>query len=98
MIDLILLLQAESDIQSAFNRCEAIQEGRGELFLNRVDVVLGMLRRHPELGSVYAAPFRRILVRDFPYGIFYQVQPSRIIVNAVLDLRQDQERIRRKLL
>jgi toxin ParE1/3/4 len=98
MIDLILLLQAESDIQSAFNRCEAIQEGRGELFLNRVDAVLGVLRRHPELGPVYAGPFRRILVRDFPYGIFYQVQPSRIIVNAVLDLRQEPERIQRKLL
>jgi hypothetical protein len=39
-----------------------------------------------------------MLVRDFPYGIFYSVQPSRLIVVAVLDLRQDPETIRRKVL
>jgi hypothetical protein len=37
-------------------------------------------------------------VRDFPYGIFYDIQPTRIVVCAILDLRQNPEAIRRKVL
>jgi hypothetical protein len=38
-----------------------------------------------------------MLIRDFPYGIFYQVQATRLVVAAIVDLRQDPEAIRRKL-
>lgn len=38
-----------------------------------------------------------MLIRDFPYGIFYVVQPTRIVVSAVMDLRQNPETIRRKV-
>ncbi len=34
MIDLLLLLQADLDIQAAFNRYEDYQTGRGELFIS----------------------------------------------------------------
>jgi hypothetical protein len=39
-----------------------------------------------------------MLIRDFPYGIFYEAQPARIVVGAIMDLRQDPEAIRRKVL
>lgn len=97
MIDLILLAQAENDIQLVFDRCEDVQEGRGEIFLSMLDFAFGNLRRYPELGPVYAGPYRRLLVRDFPYGVFYQQQPGRIVVAAILDLRQHPAAIKRKL-
>jgi len=98
MIDLILLLQADLDIQAAFSRCEDIQAGRGEIFMRQLDVALTLLRQHPEIAPIYSGPYRRMLIRDFPFGIFYQVQPSRIIVTAIVDLRQDPHTIRRKVL
>ena len=51
MIDLILLLQADVDIQAAFDRYENYQSGRGEVFMRQLDVALTLLRRHPELLS-----------------------------------------------
>jgi hypothetical protein len=33
----------------------------------------------------------------FPYGIFYEVYPARILVVAILDLRQDDSSIRQRL-
>jgi hypothetical protein len=39
-----------------------------------------------------------MVIREFPYGIFYEVQPKRIVIGAILDLRQDPETIRKKLL
>lgn len=97
MIELILLLQADSEIQGAFNRYEEIQSGRGEVFLRQLDLAFGIVRRNPEIGSKYGMNYRRILVRGFPYGVFYQVQPARIIVAAVLDLRQSPDRLRKRL-
>ena len=97
MIDLILLLQADLDIQTAFNRYEDYQAGRGELLLHQLDAALGLLRHHPEIAPLYSAPYRRLLLRDFPCGIFYQVQPSRVVVVSVLDLRQDPRAIHKRL-
>lgn len=97
MISLILLLQADSDIQSAYNRYEEYQSGRGELFLRQVDLALGLLKRQPYAGRIYGGQHRRILVHGFPFGIFYQASPTRIIVVAVVDLRHDPELIRKKL-
>ena len=98
MTELILLLQADLDIQAAFGRYEDVQPGRGEVFLHQLDGSLTLLRAHPEIAPVYTGPYRRLLMRDFPYGIFYQAQPSRIVIAAIMDLRQDPETIRRKLL
>lgn len=95
--DLILLLQAEQDIQTGFNRYEDFQTGRGEVFLRHLDAALTLLRQHPELAPVYGGRYRRMLIRDFPYGIFYEVQSKRIVVGAIMDLRQNPETIRRKL-
>ena len=98
MKDLILLWQADSDIQSAYNRYENFQDGRGAVLLNHLEVALSIIRRHPLIARTYAGPFRRMLVRNFPLGIFYEVQPTRVMVVRVMDLRQDPRIIRRRLL
>lgn len=97
MIQLILLQQADMDIQAAFDRHEDYQEGRGEVFIRHLDAAFALLRQNPEMAPTYAGSYRRMLVRDFPYGIFYSVQPSRLVVVAVMDLRQDPETIRGKV-
>jgi hypothetical protein len=78
MIDLILLLQADLDTQQAFKRYEGYQAARGELLLRQLDAAFGLLRRHAEIAPVYSGPYRLLLLRDFPYGVLYQVQPSGI--------------------
>ena len=97
MTDLIFLLGAEVDIQSTYQRLEDFQEGRGLVFMQCLDAGLTLLRRHPQIGSVYEAPYRRLLVRRFPFGIFYEVQADRIVIAAVMDLRQSPEAIKRRL-
>jgi plasmid stabilization system protein ParE len=97
MMELILLLQAEIDIQSAFSRYDDYHSDRGMVFLKRLDAALTMVRHHPNIGPLYDVPFRRMLVRDFPYGIFYEAQAGRVVVVAVMDLRQHPETIRRRL-
>jgi hypothetical protein len=65
--------------------------------MRQLDAALALVRQHPEAAPVYSGPYRRMLVREFRYGIFCQAQPARIIVVAIMDLRQDPRAIRRKL-
>ena len=96
-MELIVLLGAESDIQVAFNRFEEYREGVGLKFLQELELAYEYLRRHPRIGRLYANNRRRLLVPNFPFGIFYAVEGDRIVVSAVLDLRQDPDRIRERL-
>lgn len=96
-MDLILLLAADIDIQSAFEKFDGYQEGRGEIFMYQLDACLGLLRQQPYIAPKVAGNYRRLLMKDFPLGIFYEVQPTRIVVNGVMDLRQDPQAIKRRL-
>jgi plasmid stabilization system protein ParE len=65
--------------------------------MRQLDVAFTLLREHPEIAPVYMGPYRRMLIRNFPYGIFYQAQPKRLVVAAILDLRQNPTSLRRRL-
>jgi plasmid stabilization system protein ParE len=97
MTDLIFLLNAEVDIQTAFNQFEHQQEGRGVLFMQHLDAAFTHLRHQPQMGPPYKTPYRRLLVSKFPYGVFYEAQATRIIIAAIVDLRQSPRAIHRRL-
>jgi plasmid stabilization system protein ParE len=96
-MELILLLQADLDVQAVFGRYEEYQVGRGEVFMRQLDAAFTLLRQHPEIAPVYKMPYRRMLLKNFPYGIFYQTQPKRLVVAAILDLRQNPTTLRQRL-
>jgi hypothetical protein len=56
-----------------------------------------LLREYPEIAPVYKGQYRRMLLKNFPYGIFYQAQPKRLVVAAILDLRRNPASLRLKL-
>ena len=96
-LEVVVLRGAESDLQSAFNHYEDKAEGLGEEFLLAIDGSLTAVGQFPEMARVYHKTIRRLVISRFPYGIFYAVEGQRIIVHAVLDLRQDPENIRNRL-
>ena len=97
MSELVFLLSADADIQTAYEFYEAFQEGRGEVFMRHLDAAFGRLRTFPEISPPIHEAHRRLLVHGFPYGVFYTIEGRRIIVAAIMDLRQDPEIIRRRL-
>ena len=62
-----------------------------------IDAYLSRLVVFPESAPMYLDSVRRQVMQGFPYGIFYQAQPSRLLVLAILDLRQDEREIVRRL-
>ncbi len=96
-MELIVLARAEMEVMETQMRLEDAIPGLGERFSERVEEELDRLIAFPEAGSLYWPPFRKLLVRDFPFGIFYSVEGRRVIVQTVLDLRRDPQAIRRRL-
>jgi hypothetical protein len=60
MTDLILLLQAEHDIQTAFERYEDYQQGRGEIFMRQLDAALAFNAPASRTGTI----LRRLVSPD----------------------------------
>ena len=96
-MELILLRGAEEDLWSAWEHYEQIQPGLGEGFEAEVLRTLAQIAYHPESAPFYAGKFRRVSVRRIKHGILYRVYIQRIVVTAILGLRQSTETIERRL-
>jgi hypothetical protein len=96
-LHIAFLSGADADLQEAFNRFEDYREGFGVEFITAVDAYLTRISVFPEIAPVYLPPVRRQVMQRFPYGIFYEPQPTRVLVLAILDLRQDETQIHRRL-
>jgi plasmid stabilization system protein ParE len=97
MMELVVLLRAEADSQRIYNRLENFQDGRGELFLLHLDEAFLQLQNFPEIAPVFRPPYRRKLLRGFPYGVIYSLEGDRIVVLTIAPLRQDPDKLKAML-
>ena len=90
-MDVVFLRGAEADLLEAYILFD--EKGRGAAFDASVESAISKLQAFPESGPLVFGDFRRVLLSGFPYGVFYRKHSSRLFVVAVLDLRQNPERI-----
>ena len=81
--------EAESDLRDAYEYYETADEGLGDAFLRAVEACLAGVERSPEQYAIIHRNVRRALVRRFPYGIFYIVENTQVIVLACFHARRD---------
>src|SRR5437867_2306503 len=96
-LPLILTPEAEEDMAEAKTWYEAQRHGLGAEFVLCVEEAIDRIRNIPRGGTEVAPGVRRVVVRRFPYSVFYRVDPDQIGVLAVYHGRRDprgwQERI-----
>ncbi len=85
---LLVRTGAEADLVSARDWYEQQRLGLGGEFLDEVTRALQELQAAPERPRLYYRNFRRVLLRRFPYKIFYQVIGDRIVIFRVLHAKQ----------
>jgi plasmid stabilization system protein ParE len=97
MLPLVFRPEAEADLADAFAWYEERGRGLGDRFLFSVEAALAAIQRHPESFLVVHKHVRRILLRRFPYAVFYTVDESSVTVFGVFHCRRDpgrwQERV-----
>ena len=80
---------AAADLITAHDWYELRSPGLGKDFVREVDAAVFHLVRHPELFPPVHRGLRRVLVRRFPYAVFYRIDSDAIRLVAVLHCRMD---------
>ena len=89
---IIVRPEAEEDIKDAFLWYESQSVGLGTECLRCFDASFSMISRNPELHTKIYHDVRRILVRRFPYGVFYVFDNNKIVILAVMHIKRHPRR------
>lgn len=81
--------EAASDISEAYLYYQNCRVGLGSDFMLCVEETLERVSRNPLQYQVVHNGIRRVVTHRFPFGVFYLVAESRIIVIAVMNTMRD---------
>jgi len=60
-------------------------------FVEEVEATIRRMRRHPLAYAIVEEDVRRSLVKKFPFGIYYTVEPDFLLVVTVMHLSRQPE-------
>jgi len=78
-----------ADIADAYDWYEEQRTGLGEEFRSELNVAFALLSEFSEAGPTVHINVRRLLLRRFPYAVYYRVVGAVIEVRACLHLHRD---------
>jgi plasmid stabilization system protein ParE len=84
--------EARDDLLEAQTWYEQRAAGLGAAFARAVEAAVESLQRAPQQYPIVHRDIRRVLLRRFPYAIFYRAATKEIIVLAVFHLARDPAR------
>ena len=74
---------AEADVERAFVRYEGERPGLGQKFLERLDQAINQIAKIPLAARTVVEDVRRLMLRQFPFELWYRVRDSVIVIARV---------------
>ncbi|MBI4685677.1 MAG: type II toxin-antitoxin system RelE/ParE family toxin [Nitrospirae bacterium] len=100
MKPVVFLPEAEQEMFEAAKYYESQATDLGIDFLSETERAVNSVAELPITWPVVEGELRRRLVKKFPFGILYRIEPEEIVIVAVAHLRRKpgywRERIKRK--
>ena len=88
----IIRPNAEVDLRKAWLWYESQRTGLGDELLIEIRAAICWLETDPERRPFYYRDFRRLLMRRFPYKLFYRVEGERVIIFRILHAKREHQR------
>ena len=88
-MDLILRPAAAADVEEAFSWYQQQQPGLGDEFPGSVDAGLREIGAYPLRQAIIFRDTRRVLLKRFPFAVFYRVYPHVIVIVACMHGRRN---------
>jgi plasmid stabilization system protein ParE len=88
-VEVRLRPEAEQDLADAAAWYEEQRPGLGRQFLDETQVLLSAIAERPLAYHVVHRATRRALLQRFPFGVFYLVEPTQIVVIGILHGSRD---------
>src|SRR5947208_3146551 len=89
--------EAEAELAEARTWYGLQRPGLDSALMLRIDETLQLICEAPELYPIAYQDFRRAVVRQFPFAIFYQTIADEIVVFAVYHSRRDPEKLKTRM-
>ncbi|MBN1652194.1 MAG: type II toxin-antitoxin system RelE/ParE family toxin [Deltaproteobacteria bacterium] len=97
MKPIILRPEARMDALAAYRWYENQRPGLGRDFREALEQVINSLREKPKSYPVVLRETRRVLLKRFPYMVFYREYDDAIVIVAVMHGKRDPETWRQRL-
>jgi plasmid stabilization system protein ParE len=91
-LPVVWLPEADADLKEAFAWYESIHPDLAVRFALAVDAAVEVIARNPLAFQIVHSAIRRVGVRRFPYGLFFKVETSRIVVIACMHGKRNPKR------
>jgi plasmid stabilization system protein ParE len=91
-VQVLYRVEAEQDVAKARRWYENQRPGLGRAFQAALRRAEGLVSRHPAACPITHGVYRRLVMRQFPYAVYYQpLDDDRLEIIAVLHQRQDED-------
>ena len=81
--------EAEEDIREAYSYYQQCRAGLGNDFLESVENGFNRILTNPKIYRETHNSLRRLFIKRFPFGIFYKIIDTKILVFAVIHASRD---------
>ncbi len=81
--------EAESDIAEAYQYYEGCRENLGSDFVLCIEESISRIQKNPRQYKTLYKNVHRALVRRFPYGVYYVLIDTKIIVIGLIHARKN---------
>ena len=88
MMPVIFLPEAEQEMLESAIYYQSKASGLGIDYLSEVERAVKSIAESPNVWPILEGELRRRLIRRFPFGILYRVEPNEIVIVAVAHLRR----------
>ena len=88
-LPIVLRPEAWAEFDDAFDWYEQRRPGLGVDFVAQVQEVFDRVSTTPERYAQIFHDVCRVVVRRFPYSVFYKVEPEQVVVLAVFHSKRD---------
>jgi plasmid stabilization system protein ParE len=81
---------AERDVAEAFSYYEGKRKGLGVEFIERVDEAVDVVAQNPKLHAPVIEAGRRVLLRQFPFAIWYVLaEDGSVVIGCIHSKRHE---------
>jgi len=95
-VEIRVLETAKEDLREGWKFYERNAVGLGEYFFDCIQADVRSLKIYAGIHEM-AEGFHRMLVKRFPFAVYYLIEGDRVDIYAILDCRRDPEWIAKRL-
>jgi toxin ParE1/3/4 len=88
---LVIRPEARAEVAEAAHWYEARSRGLGRDFVRAFRAATDVLRRNPYLYQIIFEEMRRVVMRRFPYSVFYEIHEADVVVLGCMHEARDPE-------